>query len=306
MNYVFIHGVNQHPAVEDLDRDWCLWASAGSGRPIRTDDTEWVYYSDHFFGASEPRSGDGSSLEVRFGAHGPDDAVIPMPSPQDEVAVNALVEAHLDELERHPEYEAELALARDLEAAGLDAEPLISDTRLGRLIIKKVFRQVYLYIENKDFTSKVDGDRAAYGDFVRDMAVGTIAAAAADGPVTVVGHSKGSVVAYDAIRSLGPGVAVDHLVTIGSPLGIDYIFNGLDIDADTAVPDGLRRWTNVRDGRDPVVFGQRVRDKYLRAGQAFVEEFDVDNGFGLSNRHKAQRYLEQPVMQSVLRAAPAG
>ena len=100
------------------------------------------------------------------------------------------------------------------------------------------------------------------------------------GPETqvVVGHSLGSVVAYEALCAM-PGHRVRALVTLGSPLGIgNLVFDRLD----PAPRDGQGQWpgseglvwTNVADGGDVVAlekdlrgrFGDRVRNALVHNG----------------------------------------
>ena len=60
---------------------------------------------------------------------------------------------------------------------------------------------------------------------------------AGGGPFVVIGHSQGSMVAYDVLQSLPADVDVPLFVTIGSPLGI------------TEVQDQVKRLTNQRTPR---------------------------------------------------------
>ena len=42
----------------------------------------------------------------------------------------------------------------------------------------------------------------------------------------LIGHSMGSIIAYDVLRIVGrqtPLVPVDHFITIGSPLGLPHV-----------------------------------------------------------------------------------
>ena len=115
-------------------------------------------------------------------------------------------------------------------------------------------------------------------------------AAALIGPDTrvVVGHSLGSIVAYEALCAL-PGHGVRALVTLGSPLGIpNLIFDRLD-PAPTAGqgrwPGGPGlAWTNVADRRDVVALVKDLRPAFGPEAACHL----VPNG---SHAHDATHYL---------------
>lgn len=93
----------------------------------------------------------------------------------------------------------------------------------------------------------------------------------------LVGHSLGSVVAYEALAA-HPEWPIRTLVTLGSPLGIpNLIFHRLrpaPVDQVGAWPGCIKRWTNIADTGDVValkkrlatVFGDRVEDHLVNNG----------------------------------------
>lgn len=121
------------------------------------------------------------------------------------------------------------------------------------------------------------------------------------GPDTrvVIGHSLGSVVAYEALCAL-PGHNVTAFVTLGSPLGIpNLIFPKLDpppVD-DLGVWPGRRTlsWTNIADARDVVAL---VKDLCPYFGSD-VENHLVPNG---SHAHDATHYLGKAVTGTAVAA----
>ncbi|MDH6116009.1 hypothetical protein ABH930_002128 [Kitasatospora sp. GAS204A] len=97
----------------------------------------------------------------------------------------------------------------------------------------------------------------------------------------VVGHSLGSVVAYEALCAL-PGHGVRALVTLGSPLGIPMIFDRLQPE-----PGGwpaVLAWTNVADAGDVVALVKDLRPAF----GARLRSALVHNG---SHAHDATAYL---------------
>ncbi|GAA3984081.1 hypothetical protein FOF52_05480 [Thermobifida alba] len=103
----------------------------------------------------------------------------------------------------------------------------------------------------------------------------------------VVGHSLGSVVAYEALRA-HPEWRIDTLVTLGSPLGLRAIYSRLrppvapgDVDA----WPGVRRWVNVAAVEDPVSLVKKLSPIYGGG----VEDTLVSNGRFAA--HSVVRYL---------------
>ena len=127
---------------------------------------------------------------------------------------------------------------------------------------------------------------------VRRVALDRVAAGVGGDTRVVVGHSLGSVVAYEAL-SAHPEWPVRALVTLGSPLGIrNLIFDRL-VPAPAAEgpagvrggwPGGVRSWVNVADAGDVVALVKDLRP--LFGGK--VDCYLVHNG---SHAHDVLPYL---------------
>ena len=82
----------------------------------------------------------------------------------------------------------------------------------------------------------------------------------------LIAHSMGSIIAYDVLRDLGrelTGMQVDHLVTIGSPLGMPYVLYKIrQENASIRTPSIVRRWTNLADRRDPIAVDVHLADEF--------------------------------------------
>jgi hypothetical protein len=103
----------------------------------------------------------------------------------------------------------------------------------------------------------------------------------------VIGHSLGSVVAYEVLCQR-PGANID-LITVGSPLGIpNVVFHKLTprpgADGVGQWPSGVRYWTNIA-ARGDIVAAQKELAS-LFAGQ--VEDKLIENG---GDAHNSTRYL---------------
>lgn len=103
----------------------------------------------------------------------------------------------------------------------------------------------------------------------------------------IIGHSLGSVVAYESL-CVHPEWPVRVLVTIGSPLGIrNMIFEALDPAPQSGIgrwPPGIAHWINIADSGDVVALVKELKPLF----GAHVVDHEVHNG---ASAHDATRYL---------------
>lgn len=123
--------------------------------------------------------------------------------------------------------------------------------------------------------------------------------------IVVIGHSLGSIVAYDAFTFLSPRVRVSLLVTPGAPLGLPIVQRNLlppRQPLPRAVPnvDGHAvPWLNVFDVRDPVALIQPLSGVY----DGPVHDERTANP---SDPHSIEDYLSDPDVARPIRRALAG
>jgi hypothetical protein len=100
---------------------------------------------------------------------------------------------------------------------------------------------------------RYEHNKNGIADHVRRMLkVPLLAASGGQHPVLLIGHSMGSVIAYDALWELshthGNPVSIDLLLTMGSPLGQRFMqrrMNGHDRSGADRYPHNIRRWKNL-------------------------------------------------------------
>lgn len=213
-----------------------------------------------------------------------------------------------DEYDVEPGLEADLLMAWWQEAARLDpAVPPPDDTgegsrgtvgyALSRPLSSARVREALDALSGSRFFGRIS-QRLLIGELkqvrrylgepeVRAHAQAVVAAAVTDDTRVVVGHSLGSVVAYEALCA-NPDWAVRALVTLGSPLGIrGLIFDRLTpapVAGLGAWPGPATAWTNVADTSDVVAL---VRELSSRFGPR-VHDVTVSNG---TEMHDLARYL---------------
>lgn len=128
--------------------------------------------------------------------------------------------------------------------------------------------------------------------------------------IMLIGHSMGSIIAYDVLRRLGqsdPSWRVNHLVTVGSPLGLPHVklkaeeffkagvYGSASLRTPTIV---AKSWCNFSDPKDPVAFDTHLADDFgANAAGIRVHDDLILNDYewnGKPNRHKIFGYLRAP------------
>jgi subtilisin family serine protease len=125
------------------------------------------------------------------------------------------------------------------------------------------------------------------------------------GPFIVIGHSQGSMVAYEALCSLSRSdVKVDLFITIGSPLGLTEVKDQLKVMTGRkrlAVPAVVERWINVADPIDPVCADKRLSGDYDATNGVAVEDFRRWNEGSPRDPHSGTGYLRLPEVRGPVR-----
>ena len=168
-------------------------------------------------------------------------------------------------------------------------------TRIGRLIyhladwfpylvrfapdpaVKAAVLETRRYFENrKNVACKI---RAVLKDIIKDAWI-------RDQQILLIGHSMGSIIAYDSLWELGRQEGyqgkIDLFLTIGSPLGMHFVQHRLvdaNVEKEIRSPNNIRNWINISSMGDLTAL-----DPYL-AGD--FEEM-VDNGLveSIRDEHK--------------------
>ena len=130
--------------------------------------------------------------------------------------------------------------------------------------------------------------------------------------VLLIGHSMGSIIAYDSLWELdhleGMGDCVDCLLTIGSPLGMNYVQKrliGLNRNQQPLYPGNIRTWINISAHGDLVALDPSLANDFGEMLTQNIIENIVDKRDGIFNHyrdekglnvHKSYGYLANPVV----------
>jgi hypothetical protein len=294
---VYVHGNGNKPAAATLKR---IWDEALFGEPAG-DRSRMAYWADLRYPAPLP---DHETDELAM-APGGEEGVAEEELHPEELVVEAVMQAHaetlletpvtagggaheenvpgaaLDSWVRDMAYTAD-ALVRGESETSEEALPLPKPARVAifRTLVKRTFADVYAYF----FGGSGDGMR----ERMRDALDGV------HGPVVVVSHSLGTIIAYDVLRERSRDVPL--LVTAGCPLAVqeiqDLVTNPL------LVPDGVTAWRNVADARDLVALDKTIRPEYTPADR--IRDFLVVNDS--QNHHDISNYLRTPPVHDAVAA----
>ncbi|MEO0576165.1 MAG: hypothetical protein AAF004_11940 [Pseudomonadota bacterium] len=177
----------------------------------------------------------------------------------------------------------------------LDAVPFIA-SRLANADMRVTLQDVHRYVTN---------DKGIADQVRADLEQRLIAAHDASRPVLLIGHSMGSVIAWDTLwrlsRELQHPLRVDLFMTLGSPLGNHVIQRGLQgssSDAATRYPANIRRWVNLVAIGELTALDRRMQRDYagmLEEGLVdAIEDYDVINHYRENGRllvHSEYGYL---------------
>jgi hypothetical protein len=149
----------------------------------------------------------------------------------------------------------------------------------------KVARQAF--IGNLKQVTRFLTDRS-----VKDLVLGRVDEQVGEGTEVLIGHSLGSVVAYEYLCRYRPPSA-KLLVTLGCPLGIPkLVFDRLTpvpTDHRGAWPGAVVGWVNVADPNDVVALRKQLAGLFPGASQGQrIDDRLVDNG---DQPHAIDRYL---------------
>ena len=130
--------------------------------------------------------------------------------------------------------------------------------------------------------------------------------------ILLIGHSMGSIIAYDVLTKSVPEVMVDTFVTCGSPLGIPVIMSKIraeqqDENKTLYVPENIkRRWYNLSDLGDRVAINYNLADDFHKNSKGIsIIDKQVHNTYeykGHKNPHKSYGYLRTPEMSEIIYA----
>ena len=254
----FVHGLANKPPPQTLHDIWLRALAAGNGLDLVAEgvSTSMCYWADVLY--ASPDTGDDAAEyestddDAAAAADGSDATVGGIDGEVERLYVDGL---------RHHLTNATLA---EVEAGMVPPAPEAGAVALERIplpwfikkrIMKAFLRDAHHYTFNTVHEPR-PGESFRVQDEIRRRFVELVAAPPSR-PHIVVSHSMGTMISYDCLRRVAGCAAVDHLVTMGSPLGIDEVQDGFRpewsrADGFPGEKLGSGRWINVFDRLDVV------------------------------------------------------
>lgn len=301
---VLIHGIAQEQETADtLEEKWLPALAGGIRAAGHAGLADRIWRNRHRDDAIEVRMAAYGALFLTPGAMGSDDDL-------DDAVLGDLAQTQLDLVEGlsadwlnraadrqdHPDHDTavlelgyldpaheDMGVREEAARVMLHAATRLRWFGLGALAVaersvNKSLRQVTRYMTDPGLREQIQSQVLAHV-----------------GPETkvIIGHSLGSVVAYDIVASHLES-PLPLLLTIGSPLGLRSIIYDRLTPQPPGYPLQVRRWVNIADRNDLVAAEPDLTTLFERnkpAGAVLESAWTVKNG---AEAHKGEYYLGKP------------
>ena len=131
--------------------------------------------------------------------------------------------------------------------------------------------------------------------------------------ILLIAHSMGTIVAYEVLLNVENEVNIESLITIGSPLGVPFIFDKLKNeksivpgdDSKLRTPDNiLKEWNILADLDDKIARSADMSKLFKMNSHNVAPVMEiVENDFeseGIENPHKSYGYLRTPQVAHII------
>ncbi|MDX2251100.1 MAG: hypothetical protein NW202_02335 [Nitrospira sp.] len=302
----FIHGLANKPEATTLHQIWRRALAKGSN-PLDLGaagiSTSMVYWADVLYPASDPNVADYESTaesapqEVDAGGN----AQMPVGTTDKERQF----------IQRMREQDTRMSDA-EIKKAGNHGSADPNATKLERIplpwfikekIMAAKLRDAYVYLFNKDFSPR-PGETYKVQDHIRKLFIDDLKAVQPEGPHVVVSHSMGTIIAYDCLKRVPGCPAIDSLMTLGSPLGIDEIQDCLEPEwtREDGYPRSMikSKWINVYDHLDVVCGADpKIANDFRDDDRERIADISVTNEGAW--RHSIVKYFARQEVRTALR-----
>ena len=178
------------------------------------------------------------------------------------------------------------------------------------LIIKHFFKDLDIYLTQKC----VEENKSDYlaKDIIRDKITDALKKNRRK-DILLISHSIGTIVTYEVLIQSEKELEIDSLITIGSPIGVPFIFDKLKNDLSVVPEDSdklktpeniLTEWENLADTEDKVAQSADLRKLFAPNSHNVAPTMRlVDNDYqseGIENPHKSFGYLRTPELAQII------
>ena len=182
-------------------------------------------------------------------------------------------------------------IEKELDQVLLNDDLTVNYSMISDLIIHHFFKDLDAYYQTDCKNKKVEKCKAKE-IILEHVAHELIKHRRKD--IMLIGHSMGSIIAYDILTTLAQELEIDNLVTIGSPLGIPVVMSRIAAEIHPKPPKGeklttppniIHNWFNISDLSDKIAFNYNLRDDFA------ANDYEIN---GEKNPHKSFGYLRTP------------
>lgn len=136
-----------------------------------------------------------------------------------------------------------------------------------------------------------------------------------DDNILIIGHSMGSIIAYDTLWELShleKNIGKVDLLTIGSPLGMNYVqkrLQGNQFSGNKKYPTNIKNWVNISAEGDVTALDRIFSDDFHEMLQLNIIDSIQDHAEGIFNYfhnekglncHRSYGYLVNPAVGKVI------
>ncbi len=183
--------------------------------------------------------------------------------------------------------------------------PLLTD-----LIIKHLFKDLNIYLTQK--CVEEDKSDCLAKDIIRQKLV-NILKKHKEKEILLIAHSMGTIISYEVLIDVEDEVNIDSLITIGSPLGVPFIFEKLKNDKSIVpgeenklrTPENiLTEWKSLADLDDKIARSADMSKLFKMSSHNIEPVMEVvENDYqseGIENPHKSFGYLRTPELAQII------
>ncbi len=178
------------------------------------------------------------------------------------------------------------------------------------LIIKHFFKDLDIYFTQKCVEENKSDCLAK--DIIREIITNALKKHKRK-DILLIAHSMGTIVTYEVLINSERDVIIDSLVTIGSPIGVPFIFDKLKNDFNVVPDDNSKlrtpgniktEWINLADTEDKVARSVNLSEIFkFNSNNVEPSSILVYNDYeseGIENPHKSFGYLRTPELAQII------
>ncbi|MCH6576034.1 MAG: hypothetical protein IH795_12700 [Bacteroidetes bacterium] len=178
------------------------------------------------------------------------------------------------------------------------------------LIIKHFFKDLDIYLTQKCVEENKSDCLAK--DIIRDKITDALKKNRRK-DILLIAHSMGTIVTYEVLIQSEKELEIDSLITIGSPLGVPFIFDKLKNDLSVVpedsnklrTPENIKtEWINLADTEDKVAQCNDLKELFKfnsnEVGPTTHSVFNDYQSEGIENPHKSFGYLRTSELAQII------